>query len=118
MRASNAFAIHALPQSEQYCTLKSTDFPVGFGSEALPQMASSNVFPDLPESRFPEWQRLYEAALLEIDRVAMPLRIEAAEEAVINRRINLSFKDGHTAEREAIEEALKNLRILRNEPMV
>jgi hypothetical protein len=63
--------------------------------------------------RYPEWQKAYEDALLELDLGKLPERIRAAEGAILARQraINGSLDD-HRAERQAIEDALALLRIL------
>lgn len=64
--------------------------------------------------RFPSWQREYEAALAEQDGALFRLRIEVAEAAVLGR-LGAILKEGdeHNHEREAIEDVLIHLQLLR-----
>jgi hypothetical protein len=62
------------------------------------------------------WQRFYENAVLETDRMRLPTLIRAAH-AAIDARIE-QLKEHHTAsaeERQAIEDALAGLRVLTRE---
>jgi hypothetical protein len=63
--------------------------------------------------RYPEWQKAYEDALLELDLDKLPERISAAEDAILARqRVIDGSRDDHRAERRAIEDALALLRVL------
>jgi hypothetical protein len=60
-----------------------------------------------------DWQKLYQAALLELDPARLPERIDAAYKA-IHRFIDA----GHSCnddQRQALADALANLRVLRRE---
>jgi hypothetical protein len=61
------------------------------------------------------WQELYKAAMLELDRVRLSGRIEAAHAAMQQRMMELS-KNNHDGiyldEQQAIFDALSNLRTL------
>jgi hypothetical protein len=62
---------------------------------------------------YPEWQAEYQAALLELDPKTLFERVTAAETAIFNRLQAISHNsDGH-AERQAIEDALAALRVLK-----
>ena len=64
---------------------------------------------------FPEWQSQYEAAMLEPDARALPSRIQTAEAAILRRlQIVSSFPD-LVPEKQAIENALGALRVLRGD---
>jgi hypothetical protein len=65
--------------------------------------------------RTPSWQREYEAVLSETDTVALFKRVEAAEAAILIRREALEASSDHHAERQAIAEALANLRVIKRE---
>jgi hypothetical protein len=63
---------------------------------------------------FPQWQLLYESALLEFDREELSHRIMTAESAIQNRLASIEGDSNqHDAEREAIEAALLGLNYLR-----
>jgi hypothetical protein len=73
--------------------------------------------PSSPTSKipYPEWQAEYLAALLEVDRKKLFERVTAAETAIFNRLQAMSHtSDGH-AERQAIEDALASLRVLKRD---
>jgi hypothetical protein len=63
-----------------------------------------------------DWQRLYEAAILEIDRSRLPGLIELAQ-AAIDARIEILAADhqGTPEERQALADALSGLRVLKME---
>jgi hypothetical protein len=60
------------------------------------------------------WQPEYKAALLELDPKKLLERVQAAEAAVFNRLQELAHSDNpdHKAERQTIQDALANLRVL------
>jgi hypothetical protein len=64
---------------------------------------------------YPEWQAEYQAALLELDPKTLFERVTAAETSIFNRLQAMSHtSDGH-AERQAIEDALASLRVLKRD---
>ena len=69
------------------------------------------------DSKFPEWEPQYKAALLEVDRAKLLERVAAAE-AAIRQRMRAIFgrTDGDT-ERQAIGKALSALRVLKEIPL-
>ena len=60
-----------------------------------------------------DWRLCYEAALLELDPVKLPQRIERAYSA-IQTCLN-AHPNGNSAEYQALADALANLRVLRRE---
>jgi hypothetical protein len=68
-----------------------------------------------PNISFPEWQADYQAALVELDPEKLPKRVETAETAIFKRLQTLSGNQGSYAERQAIEDALGSLRLLKRE---
>jgi hypothetical protein len=65
------------------------------------------------DHKSPEWQALYQKALLERDPAELPADIARAEGA-IHSRLKLLAKSGKgEAERHAISEALSALRVLK-----
>ncbi len=64
----------------------------------------------------PEWQNLYMATALETDPTKMEERIQAVESAIKGRLNEFSLDHGGTPEEnQAIEDALKALKVLRKE---
>ena len=61
------------------------------------------------------WFRVYKAALLELDPQKLPARIGAAKEKVRLRLEEIQGDSDHHAERQQIEDALNNLRVLEQE---
>jgi hypothetical protein len=62
------------------------------------------------------WHEAYRTAVLETDWIHMPKRIQAAESAIHERQRVLSLDHGGTpAERQAIEDALNGLKVVRRE---
>ena len=59
-----------------------------------------------------EWMKLYEAAVLETNREALPQRIEAAQNAIGQRVITLALDE---EERRAVVKTLNALAILKRE---
>jgi hypothetical protein len=59
------------------------------------------------------WESLYSAALLELNPDKLPSLLQAAEQAIQQRLASLSQSSNHQAERQAIADALQNLRVLR-----
>lgn len=68
-----------------------------------------------PEILYPEWQSEYRAALMELDPKKMLERVTATETAIFKRLQTISRSADNHAERQAIEDALTGLRILKRE---
>ena len=66
-----------------------------------------------PKISYPEWQQQYQTALLELDREKLPERVAAAETAIYERLQAISRSSDYQAERQAIEDALASLRVLK-----
>ena len=75
-------------------------------------MADAKRF-TFPKILYPEWQHQYQAALAEVDRKKLLGQVKAAETAIFNRI--QAILPSHAAERQAIEDALANLRVLRRD---
>ena len=69
--------------------------------------------PSSPKILYREWQNEYQVALLELDRKKLLERVTAAETAIFNRI--KAILPNHAAERQAIEDALASLRVLRRD---
>jgi hypothetical protein len=76
-------------------------------------MADPN-FPS-PKILYPAWQHEYQAALLELDPKTLLERVKAAETAIFNRLQAISRRADSHAERQAIEDALAGLRVLKRD---
>jgi hypothetical protein len=63
--------------------------------------------------RFPQWQGLYYAAVVEIDRFKLLKRVQAAESAILKRLEALPEISENLDERRAIFDAMGTLRFLR-----
>ena len=61
----------------------------------------------------PEWRRLYQEALLELDDKKLKPSIAAAETAILRRLQAISGDSNHRNERQSIEDALSALRVLK-----
>lgn len=59
-------------------------------------------------SKRPDWQKLYEAAVLELDRTALPSRVQAAKVAIERRIVELRTSKP-TDDDSRLENALKIL---------
>ena len=68
-----------------------------------------------PNIIYPEWQHEYQTALLELDTEKLRERVAAAETAIFDRLQAISQGSNHTAERQAIEDALASLRVLKRD---
>jgi hypothetical protein len=64
---------------------------------------------------YPEWQHEYYAALVETASRKLLERVTAAETAIFKRLQTISASTDNQAERQAIEDALAGLRILKRE---
>ena len=62
---------------------------------------------------YPEWQPEYQAALLELDSEKLPKLVVAAETAIFKRLQAIVQSSDHQPERQAIEDALATLRVLK-----
>ena len=78
-------------------------------------MAEHSTSPSASTLRFPEWQQPYLAALMEADRKKILDRVAYAENAIFNRLQSLAGNADHHAERQAIEDALNALRVLKSD---
>ena len=63
--------------------------------------------------RYAEWREPYQQALLELDPKKLRDRIAAAETAISNRLRAIAGSSNHHAERQAIDDALSSLRVLK-----
>ncbi len=67
--------------------------------------------------KYPEWQKPYEQALLEVDREKLKQKLLKAESAIFLRLQQLvNSSDGH-AERQAIDDALSGIRVLKTQQL-
>ncbi len=66
---------------------------------------------------YPEWQPAYFAALVELDPKMLFERVMAAEAAIFNRLQSISHNSDARAERQAIQDALASLRVLKRDSL-
>jgi hypothetical protein len=79
-------------------------------------MADNNP-PSFSNLKFPHWQVEYQAALLETDSTKLQDRVLAAEAVIYLRLQALIYSsDGH-AERQAIDDAMHALRLIKTEKL-
>jgi hypothetical protein len=67
------------------------------------------------ELRYPEWQKTYQDALLELNPQKLVQRVSAAETAILSRLQEIRIGSDSRMEAQAIEDALNGLRVLKNE---
>jgi len=77
-------------------------------------MAPSDSYSS-PSRRFHTWDHAYKQVLAETDTHAMFKLVEIAEAAVLTRRASLEGSSNHHSERQAIEEALAHLRVVKKD---
>ena len=65
-----------------------------------------------PEFRYPRWQRLPEAAILEFDPLQLWVRLQEAEVAISTRLQELALQKGSQDEHQALTKAILTMRIL------
>ena len=70
-----------------------------------------------PKIPYPDWQGEYQAALLELYREKLAYRVTSAETAIFRRLQVIAQNTGHDAERQAIEDALATLRVLKRDSL-
>ena len=68
-----------------------------------------------PTRRSPAWRKAYEAVLTEADTYTLFKLVEIAEAVVLTRRAALEGSADHHSERQAIEEALQHLLVVKRE---
>jgi hypothetical protein len=64
---------------------------------------------------YPEWQPEYQAAIVELNHENLSARVMAAEAAIFNRLQSMLQSSHYQAERQAIEDALASLRVLKRD---
>lgn len=65
--------------------------------------------------KYPEWQKSFQDALMELDHAKLRQRVLEAESAISQRLQTLTRNPEHRQEREAIENAVSFLRVLKKE---
>ena len=83
--------------------------------ESLHIFTEYNSEQPMDNLRYPEWQNTFREALLEIDREKLQSKMMKAEEAIFQRLQQLAGTSGSEAERQAIEDALASLRVLKRD---
>ena len=64
---------------------------------------------------YPEWQKIYHDALLELNAQKLVQRVNEAERAILSRLQEMRIGPDRRVEAQAIEDALNALRVLKNE---
>lgn len=82
------------------------------GENMADSVGSADCHEDLQN---PGWQSAVQGALLELDKDKLRTRVAEAEAAVFNRLQAISRNPDHHSERQAIEDALITLRVLKRE---
>jgi len=67
------------------------------------------------ELRYPEWQKSYHDALLELNPQKLVRRVSEAETAILSRLQEIRIGPDSRVEAQAIEDALNALRVLKSE---
>lgn len=75
----------------------------------------ADASPQSPKILYPDWQNEYVAALFEFDGEKLLERVKAAETAIFNRLQAISQSPDSQAERQAIDDALAALRVLKRD---
>ena len=65
-----------------------------------------------PEFRYPRWQRLLEAAILEFEPVQLCVRLQEVEVAISTRLQELTSQKGGQDEQQALTKAILTMRIV------
>ena len=80
-------------------------------------MASKVSSRDPSNWRYPDWQPQYEAVLLEYDPKKLMDRVTDTENAIFNRLQSLAGNSDHHPERQAIQDGVRTLRVLKREEL-
>jgi hypothetical protein len=75
-------------------------------------VAEHDVSASTQDLKFPDWQREYQAALLEVDPQKLPERVKAAEVAIFRRQQALANSSDGRVERQAMGDALHAIRVI------
>jgi hypothetical protein len=67
--------------------------------------------------KYPDWQRPVQEALVEVDKEKLKSRVGAAETAIFHRLQAISSSSDHSAERQAIADALALIRALKRDAL-
>ena len=79
-------------------------------------MATTEDSPS-PHILYPQWQNEYQAAVVELDCEKLSQQVEAAETSIYERLQQISQGSDDQAERQAIEDAVAGLRILKRDSL-
>jgi hypothetical protein len=85
--------------------------------ESLHIFTEYNSEQPMDDLKYPEWQNPFREALLEIDCEKLQSKMMKAEEAIFQRLQQLAGTSGSEAERQAIEDAISALRVLKREKL-
>jgi hypothetical protein len=71
----------------------------------------------MSELRYPEWQKSYQEALLELDKQKLEAKIHLAEWKIFKRLQTISADSDHHEERSAIADAVNALGVLKRDTL-
>ena len=69
----------------------------------------------MAEWNYPDWQKPYHEALLELNPQKLVERVSEAERAILSRSREIRIGSGNRIEAQAIEDALNGLQVLKSE---
>jgi len=67
--------------------------------------------------KYPNWQKPVQEALIELEKIKLKECIAVAEAAIYRRLEDISQGPDHQAERDAMDHALSNLRVVKKESL-
>jgi hypothetical protein len=91
--------------------------PTHLGERSAKMASSVAIADDGDHLDYPDWQRSVQAALVEFKKDKLLALVGEAEVAIFNRLQAISQSSDHEAERQALEDALSNLRVLKRESL-
>ena len=68
-----------------------------------------------PELKYPKWERQFQEVVLELNREKLTDKIQKLETAIFVRLQELQSDSDHHSERQAIDDALATIRVLKKE---
>jgi hypothetical protein len=80
-----------------------------------PRVHSASLGMDYRDLQYPDWQSPVQEALIELDKDKLKALVAAAEAAIFYRLQAISQDTDHTAERQAIRDAVASLRVVKRE---
>jgi hypothetical protein len=69
------------------------------------------------ELKYPKWERQFQEAVLELNREKLVEKIQRLETAIFVRLQELQFDSDHHSERQAMQDAVSTIRVLKKEKL-